>query len=127
MAYRPSAYLAEIAVSDPVKKSKRQLRRDLRLIKMLVGKDCFDFSGKVFRFISEGDFSQDDIKRCIQTATRIEKIEHDELEQSIDGCKYIVVGQGRLDQPFYTCGKIIRLGDGQALYFLITAHEQRER
>lgn len=127
MTYWPSGNLAEVAVSDSVKKSRRQLQKDLRRIKRLVKKDRFRYSNKVFGFISEGDFSQDDIKQCIRTATRIEKVEHDEFEQSVDGCKYITIGQDMLDEPFYTCGKIIRRDDGQEIYYLITAHEQRER
>ncbi len=102
---------------------QRQKRRRLRIIKALIAEQRYHYSNKVRGFIEEGDFNQEDLERCILSATEIEKAEEDELGLAVDGKKYTIIGTDTLGQSFYTCGKIIR-NEQEQLYFFITAHEQ---
>ena len=99
-------------------------RRRLRIIKELVSSRHYQYSAKIQKFIEEGFFDLEDIERCILSATAIQKVEPDELESAVDGCKYTILGLDTQGFSFYTCGKLIRNGEAQQLYFFITAHEQ---
>lgn len=101
---------------------RRGVRR-LRIIKALVAARRYQYSAKVQNFIEEGDFDLEDMERCILSASAIQKVEPDELETSVDGCKYVILGFDTAGERFYTCGKIVR-NNAQELYFFITAHEQ---
>ncbi len=101
----------------------RPTRRRLRTIKALIAARRYHYSNTVRDFIEEGDFSEEDLERCILSATEIQKAEEDELGLAIDGQKYTILGADTLGQSFYTRGKIIR-NEQEQLYFFITAHEQ---
>ena len=101
----------------------RPTRRRLRIIKALIAERRYHYSNKVRDLIEEGDFNEEDLERCILSATEIQKAEEDELGLAIDGKKYTILGTDALGQSFYTCGKIIR-NEQEQLYFFITAHEQ---
>jgi hypothetical protein len=106
--------------------SRRRPKRRLRIIKALVAEGRYDYSAKIQGFIEDGDFDLEDLERCILSAREIQKVEVDELDASVDGCKYTVIGIDKHGVSFYTCGKIIRMPDDERLYFFITAHEQQE-
>ena len=101
----------------------RPNRRRLRIIKALIAERRYHYSNKVRGFIEDGDFTQEDLERCILSAIEIQKAEEDELGQAVDGMKYTIIGTDTLGESFYTCGKIIR-NEQEQLYFFITAHEQ---
>ncbi len=95
----------------------------LEVIQSLVLAGSFHYSNKVRQFIEDGWYDTSDLKRCIRTATKIYKVEEDEMGLATDGCKYTILGRDSLGQPFYTCGKIILSRNDERLYFFITAHE----
>jgi hypothetical protein len=102
----------------------RRGRRRLRIIKELVSSRQYHYSAKVQDLIQEGDFDLEDLERCILGARFIHKVEPDELGTAADGCKYTIIGVDTEGLAFYTCGKLIRSGEGQQLYFFITGHGQ---
>lgn len=83
---------------------------------------AIDYSEKVHSFISSGDFTKDDLIQCIASATKIHKIEPDEKNKSHDGLKYTIYGTDTFCNKFYTCGKILINGNGNRIYYFITAH-----
>jgi len=99
--------------------------RRLRIIKALISSRQYNYSKKVQLFIEEGDFQPEDMEHCVLNADAIHKVEADELCTAVDGCKYTILGVDTQGVPFYTCGKLIRNGESQTLYFFITAHEQQ--
>jgi hypothetical protein len=102
----------------------RRGRRRLRIIKALVSSRQYQYSAKVQDLIQEGHFDLEDIERCVLGASVIHKVEPDDLGTAADGCKYTIVGLDTQGLSFYTCGKLIRSGAGEHLYFFITAHGQ---
>lgn len=104
-------------------KHRRGFRR-LRIIKALIAARRYQYSAKVQKFIEEGDFDLEDMERCILSASAIDRVEVDDMETSIDGCKYTIIGLDTKGISFYTCGKLVRDSEAQELYFFITAHEQ---
>ena len=98
--------------------------KELVVIKELVMNGNYHYSSKVRAQVKEGWFQEEDLEQCICTATRIHKIEDDELKTAVDGKKYTILGRDSQGEPFYTCGKIILSKDNR-LYFFITAHESR--
>ncbi|MDQ2920177.1 MAG: hypothetical protein M3R52_00970 [Acidobacteriota bacterium] len=96
----------------------------LRIIKALVAARRYQNSEKVQKFIEEGQFDLEDMEHCILSANAIQKVELDDLGTSVDGCKYTILGVDTWGLSFYTCGKIIRAGEEEELYFFITAHDQ---
>jgi hypothetical protein len=102
----------------------RRGKRRLRIIKALVSSRRYHYSAKVQDLIREGDFDIDDIERCILGASAIHKREPDEVGGAVDGYKYTILGVDTQGLSFYTCGKLVRTGGGQQLYFFITAHGQ---
>jgi hypothetical protein len=103
---------------------RRRGRRRLRVIKQLISSRHYQYSAKVQRYIEEGFFDLEDMERCVLSAIEIDKVEVDELETAVDGCKYTIIGVDTQGLSFYTCGKLIRNIEAQQLYFFITAHEQ---
>ena len=101
------------------------LHKQLGIIKSLVADRNYHYSGKVRQYIEDGWYEVSDLERCILTATKIHKVEDDELEVAADGCKYTILGRDTFGQPFYTCGKITLSINDKRLYFFITAHEAR--
>lgn len=101
------------------------LEKRLDVIKGLVADRNYHYSKKVRRFIEDGWYEISDVERCILTATKIHKVEDDELGVAVDGCKYTILGRDTSSHPFYTCGKITLTQNDQRLYFFITAHEAR--
>lgn len=98
--------------------------KTLEVIKELVINGDYHYSSKIRLLIEEGWYQEEDLEQCICTATRINKIETDELKTAVDGKKYTILGRDRYGQSFYTCGKVI-LAKGARLYFFITAHEAK--
>lgn len=94
----------------------------LEEIKLLVLKGRYHYSDKVRTFIEEGWYSEEDLECCIRNATKIHKMEKDELKASVDGKKYVILGKDTYGCLFYTCGKVIKDAEGK-LYFFITAHK----
>jgi len=72
--------------------------------------------------MEEGWYSEEDLECCIRSATKIYKVEKDELKASVDGKKYVIIGKDTYGCLFYTCGKVIKDDEGK-LYFFITAHK----
>lgn len=105
--------------------SSTDLEKRLEVIKSLVADRSYHYSKKVRQFIEDGWYAAEDLERCILTATKIHKLEDDELGVAMDGYKCTILGRDTLGQPFYTCGKIILSHNDQRLYFFITAHEAR--
>lgn len=99
--------------------------RRLRIIKELVSQGRYQYSAKVHEFIENGLFQLEDLERCILSSRNIDKVEIDDLGVSVDGYKYTVIGLDTYGEPFYSCGKIIRVPESGELYFFITAHEQQ--
>ena len=97
---------------------------ELIVIKELVMNGDYHYSNKVREYIEEGWYQEDDLERSICSATRIHKVEDDELKAAVDGNKYTILGRDSQGEPFYTCGKIILSKDNRK-YFFITAHESR--
>lgn len=94
----------------------------LSRIKRLIDQNRYDYTGKIRDRIEEGEFTEDDLATCILTATKIYKKERDELSQSVDGMKYVIVGKDTQGAAFYTAGKIRKDYSGK-YYFFLTAHE----
>lgn len=94
----------------------------LKEIRLLVLAGKYGYSNKIRKFIEDGWYSEEDLERCISTATKIHKVERDELKTSIDGKKYVILGKDTHGCLFYTCGKVKKDEEGK-LYFFITAHE----
>jgi len=105
--------------------SPTELEKQLEVIKSLVADRSYHYSKKVRQFIEDGWYGTEDLERCISTATKIHKVEDDELGVATDRCKYTILGRDTVGQSFYTCGKIILSQNDQRLYFFITAHEAR--
>ncbi|MFW6116460.1 MAG: hypothetical protein ACOC6F_01920 [bacterium] len=101
------------------------LERQLGLIKGLVADRAYHYSRKVRQCIEDGWYGAADLERCILTATRIHKVEDDELQVAVDGYKYTILGRDTCGQAFYSCGKVILSQNDERLYFFITAHEAR--
>lgn len=97
---------------------------ELIVIKELVMSGDYHYSNKIRAQVEEGWYQEDDLEQCICTATRIHKVEDDELKTAADGKKYTILGRDSQGEPFYTCGKIILSKDNRK-YFFITAHESR--
>jgi len=57
----------------------------LEEIQSLVLTGRYHYSDKVRTFIEEGWYSEEDLEYCIRTATKIYKVEKDELRASVDG------------------------------------------
>lgn len=91
-------------------------------IQRLVWRDQYHYSEKVRCLIEEGWFDEEDMMKCILSATRIHRRQRDELRQAVDGLKYVILGQDTHGQPFYTAGKVMEGCSGQ-FYFYITAHQ----
>ena len=102
----------------------RRGKRRLRIIKELVSSRQYNYSKKVRSFIEDAYFDEEDMERCVLSATSIHKVERDELGNAIDDCKYTITGVDTQGRSFYTCGKLIRYGESEKLYFFITAHEE---
>ena len=98
-------------------------RRQLDVIKGLVGTGDYYYSGKVREFIADGWYGTVDLEWCILTAESIHKVEDEELGIAMDGHKYTILGRDTQGYVFYTCGKIILNQQDQRRYFFITAHE----
>ena len=94
----------------------------LRDIQNLIERKEFRISNKVAEYVDLGEFSRDDLIRCIETAPKIAKREKDERGESVDGYKYTIIGWNTRGLRFYTAGKILRDLTGN-YYFFITAHE----
>ena len=90
-------------------------------IRGLVLEDRYNYSGKVRESIEDGWYGEADLEQCISTGG-ICKTERDELETSVDGKKYVILGRDTCGDPFYTCGKVIKDEEGK-LYFFITGHK----
>lgn len=97
----------------------------LEEIKRLVARGKYRYSRKVRDFIEERFFEEEDLVHCILSATRIQKKERDELDQTIHGMKYVILGRDTNERPFYTVGKVVQAHGGR-LYFYITAHQADE-
>ena len=97
--------------------------KQLDVIKSLVAAGSYHYSRKVREAMEDGWYETADLERCIFTATKIHKVEDDELGAATDGCKYTINGRDTLRQPFYTCGKVLLSQNDKRLYFFITAHE----
>jgi hypothetical protein len=102
----------------------RRGKRRLRIIKELVSSRQYNYSKKVRSLIEDAYFDEEDMERCVLSATSIHKVEPDELGIAIDDCKYTIMGVDTQGRSFYTCGKLIRHGESEKLYFFITAHEE---
>lgn len=102
----------------------RRGKRRLRIIKELVSSRQYNYSKKVQSFIEDGYYDLEDLDRCVLSASTIHKVEPDQLETAIDGCKYTIIGVDTQGRSFYTCGKLIRHRESEKLYFFITAHEE---
>jgi hypothetical protein len=94
----------------------------LEEIQLLILKGRYNYSDKVRTFIEEGWYSEEDLEHCISAATKIYKVERDELKTAVDGKKYVILGNDTYGCLFYTCGKILKDEEGK-LYFFITAHK----
>ncbi len=94
----------------------------LEEIKLLVSTGRYGYSAKVRTFMEDGWYSEEDIERCISTATKIYKVERDELKTAVDGKKYVILGKDTYGCLFYTCGKV-KKDEESKLYFFITAHK----
>jgi hypothetical protein len=92
-------------------------------IKRLIIEQNYDYSEKVREFMEAGWFCNEDLERCILSATDFCKIENDELNTSVDGKKYVILGIDGCGCDFYTCGKVKKDDTGR-FYFFITAHPQ---
>jgi hypothetical protein len=97
--------------------------KQLDLIKSLVAAGGYHYSKKVRHAIENGWYETADLEQCILSATKIHKVEEDELRVAVDGCKYTILGRDTLRRPFYTCGKVILSDKDERLYFFMTAHE----
>jgi hypothetical protein len=64
------------------------------------------------------------MEHCILSASAVHKVEPDDLQTGIDGCKYTIIGLDTQGGHFYTCGKLIRSGESRTLYFFVTAHQE---
>ncbi len=94
----------------------------LQHIKKLITEGEYEISSKVGGLIEEGYFELADIESCILTATEIYKRERDELKQSVDGYKYVIIGRDTSGLRFYSTGKMMIDYVGR-YYFVITAHQ----
>jgi len=94
----------------------------LAAIKRLVATGRYRYSHKVRVLIEDGWFDEADLVHCVLSASRIYRKERDELRQSRDNLKYVIVGRDTHGRPFYTAGKILSGTQGQ-IYFYITAHQ----
>ncbi len=94
----------------------------LEEIQLLVLKGRYNYSDKVRTFIEEGWYSEEDLECCLRNATKIQKVEKDELKTSVDEKKYVIFGKDTHGCAFYTCGKVKKDDEGK-LYFFITAHK----
>ena len=95
---------------------------NLVAIQHLVATGRYRYSQKVRSLIEDGWFDEKDLVFCVLSATRIHKRVRDELQQSRDKLKYIIIGRDTYGRPFYTAGKILTGSQGQ-VYFFITAHQ----
>jgi len=96
----------------------------LGVIKALVSERRLHVSKKVQAMVARSEYSLDDIRCCLQTATAIHKVEADEVKQSYDGFKYTLYGRDTNRSPFYTCGKILLDGNEERLFLIMTAHKR---
>lgn len=82
----------------------------------------YNYSNHIRDRIEAGEYGEDDLEHCIKTATKIHKVERDELKTAVDGEKYVILGRDTHGCLFYTCGKLKKDENGK-LYFFVTAHE----
>lgn len=91
-------------------------------IQALIRREEYEISSKVADLVEVGCLDLADIENCILTATRIYKRERDELKQSVDGLKYVIIGPDTSGRLFYTTGKVLTDYVGR-FFFVITAHQ----
>jgi len=73
----------------------------LEEIQLLVLKGRYNYSDKVRTFIEEGWYSEEDLECCLRNATKIQKVEKDELKTSVDEKKYVIFGKDIHGCVFY--------------------------
>jgi hypothetical protein len=95
---------------------------ELKDIQHLIIRREYDYSNHVRERIEAGEFEEEDLERCILTATRILKKERDEKNQAVDTMKYVIIGKDTFGNRFYTAGKIMKDLTGR-FYYYITAHD----
>lgn len=86
-------------------------------IQNLVRRKHYRMSGKVYRRIASGVFSRKDVEHSILHG-RIRKKLKDELDEAIDGKKYVICGPSLNGLAFDTAGMIIEFDDGDKYFFL---------
>ncbi len=77
-------------------------------------------SGKVHGRIANGVFSRKDVVHSILNG-RIIKKQKDELEEAVDGKKYVICGPSPNGLALETAGKIVEFEDG-IKYFIMTGY-----
>jgi len=93
-------------------------------IKQLILEQDYDYSYKVREFMENGWYCNEDLEECVLSAKAFHKIENDEMKTAVDGKKYVILGKDGCGQRFYTCGKVLKDGNGK-FYFFITAHRAK--
>ena len=101
---------------------KKHVSVVLGKIRGLVRSGRYDLSIHVLKKIQEGEFELDDLK-CSVINGNISKIQNDELKQSKDGRKYVILGPTPSGMPFESVGKIMEADNG-AEYIFITAYRR---
>ncbi len=102
------------------KRQHAETRKVADRIRQLVRADNYYPSKHVFDKIAQNDYLFEDIKDSILSGT-IDKVERDEVGDSVDGKKYTFLGRTRDGILTYTVGKIVEADDGK-LYFVITIY-----
>jgi hypothetical protein len=90
-------------------------------IRELIGAQRYLLTEKAYDLLSQGYFELEDLEHSIEHGTLI-KTEKDEIEDSIGNKKYTIIGPDTAGYPFYTVGKIQKVGRSKK-YLVITAHE----
>lgn len=82
----------------------------------------YPYSRKIWDFIEDGYFDEEDLVHRILSAMAIHKKVQNEIGQAVHRMKYAILGRDTHGRPFYTVGKVLRGPTGR-FYFSITAHQ----
>ena len=78
---------------------RQSWNEELIVIKELVMNGDYHYSNKVREYVEEGWYQEEDLEQCICTATRIHRVEDDELKTAFDGKKYTILGRDSQGAP----------------------------
>lgn len=104
------------------RKPKKHVSVVLGKIRGLVRSGRYDLTIHVLEKIQEGEFDLDDLEYSVINGN-ISKNQNDELKQSKDGRKYVILGPTPIGMSFESVGKIMEADDGEE-YIFITAYRR---